>query len=76
MSIWAVVLIVVAAAAAGVAAGYWLPPHGRRRARERPADVRRILLLFTGSEISRRAFEAAVRLARAGRGAIAASSSP
>jgi len=50
----------------GLAAGFWLPPHGRRPARqERPAPVRRILLPFTELGISRRAFEAAVRLAQA-----------
>ena len=45
--------------------GYWLPPHGRRPAKGRPVTVRRILLPFTGQAISRRAFEAAVRLAKA-----------
>ncbi len=62
-----VVVVVTAAAgiAAGVALGYWLPPHGRRPARGRTPTVRRILLPFTGQAISRRAFEAAVRLARA-----------
>ena len=50
---------------AGLAAGYWLPPHGRRPAKRRPVTVKRILLPFTGQAISRRAFEAAVRLARA-----------
>jgi nucleotide-binding universal stress UspA family protein len=63
------VVIVIAIAAAGIAVGlglgYWLPPHGRRPARERPVTVRRILLPFTGQAISRRAFEAAVRLAKA-----------
>jgi nucleotide-binding universal stress UspA family protein len=49
----------------GVLAGYWLPPHGRLVAREHPRPVRRILLPFTGQAISRRAFEAAVRLAKA-----------
>ncbi|HZO78500.1 MAG TPA: universal stress protein [Solirubrobacteraceae bacterium] len=49
----------------GVAAGFWLPPHGRRVARNGPRPVRRILLPFTGQGISRRAFEAAVRLAKA-----------
>lgn len=58
-------LIAAGALALGVAAGYWLPPHGRRPRRERPRPVRRILLPFTGSTISRRALEAAVRLARA-----------
>ena len=49
----------------GIAAGYWLPPHGRLPARNRPRPVRRILLPFTGQAISRRSFEAAVRLAKA-----------
>ena len=50
----------------GIAAGYWLPPHGRaRRHATAPRPVRRILLPFTGQAISRRAFEAAVRLAKA-----------
>ncbi len=49
----------------GVAAGYWLPPHGRLPARNRLEPNRRILLPFTGQEISRRSFEAAVRLAKA-----------
>ena len=59
------VLIVVAVALACLAAGWWLPPHGRRPGRDRPRPVRRILVPFTGQAISRRAFEAAVRLARA-----------
>ncbi len=49
----------------GILAGYWLPPHGRLPARDRPRPVRRILLPFTGQAISRRSFEAAVRLAKA-----------
>src|SRR5271167_4539620 len=49
----------------GIAAGYWLPPHGRRPRRERPRAVRSILLPFTGQAISRRSLEAAVRLAKA-----------
>jgi nucleotide-binding universal stress UspA family protein len=60
-----VVLIVLAALALGLAAGYWLPPHGRLPGRHRPRPVRRILLPFTGSTISRRALEAAVRLGKA-----------
>lgn len=64
-----VALVVVAAAVVGtgvgLAIGYWLPPHGRRPGNERATPVRRILLPFTGKAISRRAFEAAVRLARA-----------
>jgi nucleotide-binding universal stress UspA family protein len=49
----------------GLAAGFWLPPHGRLPTRNRPQPVRRILLPFTGQGISRRALEAAVRLANA-----------
>ena len=60
-----VVIVAVVAAGVGVAIGFWLPPHGRRPSAERPLPVRRILLPFTGQEISRRAFEAAVRLAKA-----------
>jgi nucleotide-binding universal stress UspA family protein len=57
------------AVVAGFALGRELPPPRlRRRAREaraaRPEAVRRILLPFTGASISRRAFDAAVRLAR------------
>jgi nucleotide-binding universal stress UspA family protein len=62
MALAVVVVVVVAALAAGFGAG------ARRRARAtratRPDNVRRILLPFTGSSISRRAFDAAVRLAR------------
>jgi Universal stress protein family len=60
-----VLVVAIAALAIGLAAGYWLPPHGRRPSGERPLPVRRILLPFTGEEISRRSFEAAVRLAKA-----------
>ena len=66
MSVAAVVIVaVVAGILAGIAAGYWLPPHGRLAARDRPRPVRRILLPFSGQAISRRSFEAAVRLAKA-----------
>jgi nucleotide-binding universal stress UspA family protein len=65
MSTVLIIVIAVVAVALGVAAGYWLPPHGRRPSRDRPRPVRRILLPFTGEEISRRSFEAAVRLAKA-----------
>ncbi len=60
-----IIAIALACLALGLAAGFWLPPHGRRPVRDRPKPVRRILLPFTGQAISRRAFEAAVRLARA-----------
>lgn len=65
MSTGAVIGIAIGAVLVGIAAGYFLPPHGRPVARNRPVPVRRILLPFTGPEISRRAFEAAVRLAKA-----------
>jgi nucleotide-binding universal stress UspA family protein len=65
MSTGVVIAIAVGAVLLGVAAGYFLPPHGHPIARNRPLPVRRILLPFTGPEISRRAFEAAVRLAKA-----------
>ena len=57
--------LLVAGLLAGAAIGYWLPPNGRRPARDRRPTVRRILLPFTGQAISSRAFEAAVRLAKA-----------
>ena len=60
-----IVLIALAALALGLLAGYWLPPHGRLPGRHRPQPVRRILLPYTGSTISRRALEAAVRLGKA-----------
>lgn len=65
MTVAIVLLVAGGCLALGIALGYWLPPHGRRPAQERPVTVRRILLPFTGQAISRRAFEAAVRLARA-----------
>jgi nucleotide-binding universal stress UspA family protein len=49
----------------GLAAGYWLPPHGRLPAGNSSPTVRRILLPFGGEAISRRSLEAAVRLAKA-----------
>src|ERR1017187_7864976 len=65
MSIALIAIAVVAGIFLGIAAGYWLPPHGRLAARDRPRPVRRILLPFSGQAISRRSFEAAVRLAKA-----------
>jgi nucleotide-binding universal stress UspA family protein len=50
----------------GAVGGYWFARsrlHGRRS--ERPQSVHQILLPFTGSAISRRALDAALRLARA-----------
>jgi hypothetical protein len=60
-----VVAIAAAGVLAGIAAGYWLPPHGRLPSRNRPVAVRRILLPFSGEAISRRSLEAALRLAKA-----------
>ena len=65
MSIGLAIALAVVGILVGVAIGFWLPPHGRLPFRNRPRPVRRILLPFTGQAISRRAFEAAVRLARA-----------
>jgi nucleotide-binding universal stress UspA family protein len=65
MSAFAIAAIAAGGVLLGIAAGYWLPPSGRRPARNRPRPVRSILLPFTGQAISRRAFEAAVRLAKA-----------
>jgi nucleotide-binding universal stress UspA family protein len=65
MSVAIAIALGIAGVALGLAAGFWLPPHGRAPARNRPKPVRRILLPFTGQAISRRAFEAAVRLAKA-----------
>ncbi len=50
----------------GLGGGYLLArSQWRGKRSERPEDVRRILLPFTGTEISRRALDAALRLARA-----------
>jgi nucleotide-binding universal stress UspA family protein len=66
MSAALIVIVGCAGALLGIGAGYWLPPHGRHPARNRLLpEGRRILLPFTGEEISRRSFEAAVRLAKA-----------
>lgn len=65
MSALVLIVVGVVCLAIGLAGGYWLPPHGRRPGKDRPKPVKRILLPFTGSSISRRAFEAAVRLATA-----------
>jgi len=50
----------------GLGGGYLLArSQWRGKRSERPEEVRRILLPFTGTEISRRAVDAALRLARA-----------
>jgi nucleotide-binding universal stress UspA family protein len=48
----------------GVGAGWFVLPRARRRHPMLPRGTHRILLPFTGTYISRRAFDAAVRLAR------------
>ena len=59
-------LVIGLALAAGLLGGYLLARRARRgRRAERPVAVHRILLPFTGTEISRRAVDAALRLARA-----------
>ena len=59
--------IAVAALLLGLAVGFWLPQrrHTLTRARDHSQPVRRILVPFTGTFIPRRAFEAAIRLAKA-----------
>jgi nucleotide-binding universal stress UspA family protein len=58
------IILVVLAFAGGTSAGWFLLPRARRRPAQLPRGTRRILLPFTGMSISRRAFDAAVRLAR------------
>jgi hypothetical protein len=67
VSAGAVIAIAVAALLVGLAAGYGLRLRlrGRGRDKERSRPVRRILVPFTGTFIPRRAFEAAIRLAKA-----------
>lgn len=59
-------VLIVVALISGLAGGY-LIARSRRRGRrsERPQAIRQILLPFTGTAISRRAVDAALRLARA-----------
>jgi nucleotide-binding universal stress UspA family protein len=59
-------ILIVVALVAGLAGGY-LIARSRRRGRrsDRPQTIHQILLPFTGTEISRRALDAALRLARA-----------
>jgi nucleotide-binding universal stress UspA family protein len=59
-------VLVGVALVAGLAAGYAIARSSLRGHRtERPEAVRHILLPFTGTEISRRAVDAALRLSRA-----------
>jgi nucleotide-binding universal stress UspA family protein len=58
--------LIVVALLGGLAAGYLLARSRRRGRRPRPEErLHHILLPFTGTEISRRAVDAALRLARA-----------
>ena len=70
MSVGLAIAIAVVCLAIGLAAGLWLVPRSRQRRPDRPEPVRRILLPFTGQAISQRAFDAAVRLAKAENAAI------
>ncbi|HTP23033.1 MAG TPA: universal stress protein [Solirubrobacteraceae bacterium] len=66
MSVGVATALALVCLAGGLAAGLWLlPPHRRQAVGDRPGPVRRILLPFTGQAISRRAFDAALRLAKA-----------
>lgn len=65
MTLPVAVVLIVLAFAAGASTGWFLLPRARRRPAQLPRGTRRILLPFTGMSISRRAFDAAVRLARA-----------
>jgi nucleotide-binding universal stress UspA family protein len=64
MSVVLVVVVTLGVFVLGIAAGWWLPPNGRVPRVERGRPVKQILLPFTGSAISRRALDAATRLAR------------
>ena len=66
MTVVLVVVIAVAGVLVGIAAGYWLPPHGRLPcAQPLPWPCAGSCLPFSGEAISRRSLEAAVRLAKA-----------
>jgi nucleotide-binding universal stress UspA family protein len=58
------VAIAVIALAVGLVGGWFLPPNGHNGGKKLPHGSRRILVPFTGTSISRRAFDAAIRLAR------------
>jgi hypothetical protein len=64
MSSAIVTVIAVVAFVVGASTGWFVLPRGRRRPAQLPRGTRRILLPFTGMSISRRSFDAAVRLAR------------
>jgi nucleotide-binding universal stress UspA family protein len=58
------IIAVIAALAVGLVGGWFLPPNGHNGHKKLPRGTRRILVPFTGTSISRRAFDAAIRLAR------------
>jgi Universal stress protein family len=58
------IALIVAALAVGVVGGWFLPANGRNGHKKLPRGTRRILVPFTGTSISRRAFDASIRLAR------------
>jgi hypothetical protein len=60
-----IIITIAVAFVVGVSAGWFVLPRARRRPPTLPRGTRRILLPFTGMSISRRSFDAAVRLARA-----------
>jgi nucleotide-binding universal stress UspA family protein len=64
MNAAALVAVAVVTLGVGLGVGRYLPPNGRRNAGTLPRGTRRIMLPFTGMSISRRAFDAAIRLAR------------
>jgi nucleotide-binding universal stress UspA family protein len=59
-----VIAVILCAFVVGVGAGWLVLPRARRARPSLPRGTRRILLPFTGMYISRRAFDAAIRLAR------------
>jgi hypothetical protein len=59
------VIVAAVATVVGAAAGAYLARYRRRRRNRGAGSVRRILLPFTGTAISRRSLDAALRLARA-----------
>jgi nucleotide-binding universal stress UspA family protein len=65
VAVTSVIVLALTLAVCGAVVGYWRSPRARRHAGERGPSSQRILIPFTGPEISRRAFEAALRLAKA-----------
>lgn len=57
--------LIAAALVIGLLGGFWIARSRHRKAPAEPEAVHHILLPFTGTEISRRAVDAALRLSRA-----------